>query len=1338
MLRTLRVAAIFVAAGLSIGAWTSRVQAQTTANVFPPEWVTRMNIPQMNAPPTIDGRIEPDEWRHSARLMGAADDPHVADFGGVDLAFHVAWDAEHLYLAGHAPLPDNKRLIRQRRERYTTEVIFDDAFEFGISLLGRNRAEGEVDSFFKFVLNELGAGEYLRIYPQIGQYLYNWRPHMAIANGVHEIDGRRVWQIEIAVPLDDLSMPREHRAGDPVRLLFNHSIKLPGVFGWNPIPTASGFLVDSQWPTGTLTADRPFIRIERLGGLHQDRVELTAVIVNPSDQPARVAAQVLVRNEGQPPRHEGDPLADRIVLDKRQVVEVPAGGEAAFVIDHALEGMQYSAGQEHEQRQHHGRRGYFQMTFTPEEGPEDETIYHFATVFKRQDGPNRFTQAVKAADDTAFPLSVRFNPVSSQLLMSADTLDAEKLGDRTADAMTYVVLRGDESVHRGRIDRFVHHKFEDVVAIPPLEPGSYRVVATLVDDRDAPLLIHEGVVIEKKDEAKQFAEWWDNDIGRTDRLLKPFEPIRVNQNGELTSVQITRRQYELNGLGLPEAIQSNGEAVLTGSVRIVAVIDGIEHEFRPSEAIRVVGHEAWEAQFVGRGGMEGLDVAVSGRVEQDGLTDLRLTFSPSGPAVMIEQLRIEWPLHDTLGNWIACIGVGGNYSARFIGKAPAGEGMVWNTLDHIGNVGSGMTLGNFYGNVWVGNEQRGLLWTADSDEGWVPRDDAPAHSLTRRGDTLVLTNHLISAPAAGAGPFVLDHTRTVQVQYMASPFRHLASGWRLTQGSSVTGFTEPPKFKFDWDTGEEYFSILSPPFTNRDRWPEYFAHTREVAQERSRGGLTNVRSRYRPYTTNQIALRGYQVKTRELHLYDYFGADWLTGGNETLNKTYTDYMMWLIDRHITEGGLAHIYYDIAMSMVGDARVAGLGYLLPDGRVQPTSMDAAVREWYKRTWALFQDHGLYPGGVSGHATNAIILKTLPFTDAVLDSEFSMVDPISAFPSDRMIAMSVPHTFGTMIDHLGIMNPHWAAMHDANIGGGAPFGDDGGSLFWTIPFRSFGISRDDVTFVLYWRNSHIVRDQPDGLMVSMWKRPGAAIIALLNHGGDDTAKPSPLPVRLSLDLEALGVPAGLEADRMRIGELVVNDNRVSNRWHGRAYEWFEALPVLRESNEHQWRKRSDIQPRIDAASGIIDGFEVDYRDVRYVLLTWDHTAPDARVLALFPDDATRLAALHWGLFAHSTRPLSEGELQRVIALDHEAVTIHAWHRGDGVLLRLHNPTDQPLTVTASLNLEQLGLDIRQLWAQFLLPFDIASQVLIDQRFDGWEGHWAIPLDAGQVRTVSLIRN
>src|SRR5262249_7561399 len=149
--------------------------------------------------------------------------------------------------------------------------------------------------------------------------------------------------------------------------------------------------------------------------------------------------------------------------------------------------------------------------------------------------------------------------------------------------------------------------------------------------------------------------------------------------------------------------------------------------------------------------------------------------------------------------------------------------------------------------------------------------------------------------------------------------------------------------------------------------------------------------------------------------------------DETLSKSYTDYATWLMRRQMTESGALHFALDNAIVMVGKNIAAGMGYEFADGRVQPGCGDDLLRVFALRTQAVLQENGVVAGGLSGHAGNALSLKSLPFFDAMLISESATADPVDAFPRDKMIALSCPETFGVAMAHLPGMNADWAALH-----------------------------------------------------------------------------------------------------------------------------------------------------------------------------------------------------------------------------------------------------------------------------------------------------------------------
>ncbi len=1311
-----RQAALAAILGLGGSAWAGGL-------AYDEQFIPRFNVPRMSKPPVIDGTIGPDEWREAVKVMGVVWTSTLA-YRDRPVSFWVAWDPQHLYIAARSDILPGHRLYRSKREKYTAGVVFDDSYELGIFLHDRNKLPGQVSSFLKFVINSLGSGEFMKLYPAIGQNLFNWRPEMAIANRIHEEGGKQWWEMELAASLADVEMPVEHKAGDKMDILLAAPLKNPD-WQWLDVPSASGHLEHYGFPRTVLTADKPYVQIEELSGLHDERLSLKSVIFNPSDRPVSVkATATILHGKMGRARDRGLPENAKPAVQEEQTLTIPPKGSARFDVDKAFPGLAYPKPEGKEP----GELSWYSYSVTL----GDEPVYTYSLSFAGTDK----SYLVAKPREIIFEYEANWNPVRGLLFLSADTLDAQLPAGTKAAGAEYEITKDAKPVKKGRLAHYVYYKYEDLIELPGVEPGEYQVKLSLVDAGGKPLLTRDGIKLAKKDEAKEFAKWWGNKLGDTEKVLQPFEPMRVSGNGPFgggTQIACTRRVYHLDSLGLPRQIESNGGKVLWAPACIIVKVAGKGQLVPTRSKVKITSQKDWRVEFEGSPAKAaGIVFTSKGSVEQDGLVEIQLTFAPDGAPVEIEELRIEWPLDDTDGLHMACIGQGNNYCARSIGKVPDGKGEVWNTLKGIGLTGSGLTTGSFTDNLWLGTERRGLLWTADSDRGWEPDDRVPAHSLVREGKPVLIRNNIVGRKLRLAEP------RTIRFGYNATPFRHLIPGWRLNQVSAANGFSGG-KYKVNWDTGQDFFSILSPPFPDEKRWPEYYAYCKAECDKISQRGLYDGSARLGMWTNNQIALRGYMNKSIEPGVYDYFAGDWVPGG-EILSPTYRDYMMWLQNRLIREGGCTHFYYDISFTgHFARALAAGFGYRLPDGRIQPESDASNLRAWYKRVWALMQETGQYPGGVSGHATNSICLKALPFSDSILDSEYPMKDPISVYPSNRMIAGSCSHNFGVNISHLGFMNPTWPSMHDAVMGGGQ------GSVFNHQAFKHWGISRPDIFFIPYWRNQHVVKEISPGLLLSMWKRPGSAVLAVCNYGPDEEGKEKTRPFRAKLDLKALGIPAGLSGERLRVRQLF--NNPAQYRYLGHL-KWYEELPgEADEAKKHEHNRQKvvpPLDPKLDPATGVLDGFSVFYHDVRYLVLHWeDQPINDAAWKALFAGDVRR-AVLDWGI--NAAKPLPGFEAKGALA----------WQRPRSVLFHVTNTAGdekKQAFVKLDLDLARLGIKAEKLWRDFtsIVPLDGGpAENIVDAPkendgrlsrgavlFNGWTGTVWLSLRTGESRTFTIDR-
>lgn len=1232
---------------------------------FPEEKIPVMNVPKMTKPPKIDGVIDPDEWLESVRVMGVVS-THSLSFKDRPISFRVAWDEQHLYLAAVSDILPGHRLYRGRRDRFTTGVVYDDSYEFGIFLHDRNQLPEEASSFQKIIINSLGAGEYMKIYPSIGQNMYNWQPDPVLANRIYEEDGRQWWALELALSLEDLQLPSPQKAGDLVDMLLAADLKNPD-WQWLDFPSASGHLEHYGFSRLRLTDAEPYIQVEAFGGLHDEKVSFRSTVHNPGPKPVTVDA-LLKANFNPPPKSEEK---ERVIAEVTRSLTLPAGGTARFDVDEAFPGLAY------ERTQWGGAVNVSDLQLAVRKAGADDVpaVYSYHCQFAGTDK----SYLVAVPRTTPFDCGVTFNPSRNLMSIVGDTLDAAIPKGSQPDRLKYEVLRDGKTVQEGFIDLFINFKYEGLVALQDPQPGTYQVRLALVDEDGKELVVRDGLKFEKKDEAEVFAHWWNNNHGNAERVLKPFEPIRVDGD----KVSVTRRVYALDGLGLPRQIDANGGPVLTAPARIVVKVGGQEHVVPTAGTVTYTDQKDWRTEFSGGpADVAGVAFSAKGWMEQDGLVNLDVTYAPTQGAVAIEDLRVEWPVDGRDGSWMQCIGgVGGNYAPRTIDRVPDGKGQVWSTLGDIGKAGSRMLVGNWQNNLWIGNDRRGLCWFGDSDEGWLPNDATPAHSLFRDGDAVVIRNHIIHLPE-GTPAFTLDGPRTVNLQYNATPFRHLAPGFRLTQVAACNGFSAKD-WKFDEDEGKAYFTILSMPSKDSAKWPYYLAKYKEIADRKAQGGWFRNSPRLHMHLSNQIALRGYDRKTREPGLYDYFAADWGTEfDGESLNATYRDYMAYLMDMHLRDGGLAHYYFDISFSRSTPALAAGFGYRLPDGRVQPGSMDGPLREWYKRVWALTQEYDLYPGAVSGHATHSMPLRAFPWSDAWLDAEYPIKDAATVYTKDSMIAMSCPHNFGVNISHHGHMDPRWPTLFDAGMGGS-------GGLFGHPAFRHFGITAEDVEFLGFWRNGKVVQPADEGLLVSVWKRPGKVVLQAFNYGLDPEGLEKTRSIRMKLDLRALGVPADAQPGQLRIRELVFDENRVSTR--SSQFAWYGAL-------REQPRWKNDAAPRIRPASsptlapdGTVDGADVYYHDTRFFEIAWDDRPQSFDAVAAAVGHANAEEALFWGLSRATPA-------DAFVGTDATDVALRAWMQPGTALVLVRNGGVKKADVRVNADLDKLGVRVKKLWTGY----------------------------------------
>jgi len=427
--------------------------------------------------------------------------------------------------------------------------------------------------------------------------------------------------------------------------------------------------------------------------------------------------------------------------------------------------------------------------------------------------------------------------------------------------------------------------------------------------------------------------------------------------------------------------------------------------------------------------------------------------------------------------------------------------------------------------VWLGSTQGGLCWVADSDEGWIPTDQAPAIEVQRNAAGRVdLVLNLISTEAT------LDKPRTITFAFQASPVKPMRPGWREDNWSFYDAFThDDHPFWYPWP--------------KRNFIAKWIPEVKEL-HEAGKAAVPFV-----PYRLYQSG--GYPLDKPLIT----FEEEWRTGTDFATDRARchgglsNDYLVHHFADWAARCGADGCYLDYVIPFACDNSDHGCGWRLPDGRVQPTFKMFATRELILRLRAAFLEQRpecKIVLNVSSH----MILPWIGAADIVYDGGPFPIAPglkkdvMDVWSLERLraglstpwgVPCSLMHPYlgkdfpllqqwgqvqaGWQRDYPGAwdertlhlaMRAYFASvmLYDAlpavNARGHAE------NLIATR--RQFGIGAEEVKFLPYWDQTGLHAEGND-IKLAGWQRPNKLLLLVANFGEMQTAQ-------VALDLEKLG--------------------------------------------------------------------------------------------------------------------------------------------------------------------------------------------------------------------------
>ncbi|MCX7969022.1 MAG: DUF6067 family protein [Armatimonadetes bacterium] len=567
------------------------------------------------------------------------------------------------------------------------------------------------------------------------------------------------------------------------------------------------------------------------------------------------------------------------------------------------------------------------------------------------------------------------------------------------------------------------------------------------------------------------------------KVPEPWMPVKVQVSKNEANISVWGRNYRFRNSPLPSSITTLGNEILASPIRLVGQTDAGNLTWTQS------GAELWEQndeQATLLGWLQS-DAVIANFVihtEFDGLMriDLRLIPLPQ-PKTKLQKLWLEIPIRKeraTLFHY---------WTGR------------WGSAENSGAVPENGFALPFKPILWLGWEEGGLTWFAESDKGWQVAEANRAIEVVPEGDAVIMRIHLLDAP-----PQQLPLSFTFGIQ--ATPVKPMPKDfheWRICHGAFY-GMEKQPVAAGAKETvldkasrlgvktlvfHEEWTPIQNYWRTNRE------AELRQLIDACHKRGIKLLL--YFGYELSTLAPEWNELAEKVLIkplAGGYFRQPPQRDFIVCLNSEWGEKLLNGIVSAIERYGFDGVYLDGTIEPFACANeLHGCGYRAEDGSLRATYPIFAVRNFMRRLY-----EALHPKGklINAHQSTYCGTPTLSFVHSYWDGEqFGggelAKDPLQKLPLASFRAEFMGKNFGVPCEFLVYERPpDWTIdhalaftlLHDVRV---RPLGFsemlEKMAAIWDA-MTEFGVSQSE--WHPYWRNRDFVQVQPESVKVSGYQR------------------------------------------------------------------------------------------------------------------------------------------------------------------------------------------------------------------------------------------------------------
>ncbi|MBM4033249.1 MAG: LamG domain-containing protein, partial [Planctomycetes bacterium] len=469
----------------------------------------------------------------------------------------------------------------------------------------------------------------------------------------------------------------------------------------------------------------------------------------------------------------------------------------------------------------------------------------------------------------------------------------------------------------------------------------------------------------------------------------PYTP--VDAKGECLRVLL--REHALDRTGLYKSIVSAGEELLASPMRLDITVGGKPLAFPGGLGLRtnrrVGDNREWGARCRTP---EGHELLVVGFIECDGIARWHLELRPRG-TLDVDGAELIIPFRPEVMQHFHCVASGfinrfmavekdkeGRFRARNIcwdiysPKEPKRrEGVIYdaNDVHHMADV----DRFRFVPFVHVGNNQRGLAWFAENDQGWVhdPGKVPPMEIVATEKERLLRLNIV-------AKPTTITEKEPLSFRFflLANPFKPMPKDWRswvVGDYRKDTEFARKAPHRFWWHWNEYAKSFVPYPGgvqgkTYQD-WVGKFKGDDLIHCPFINFGVPADSGLYGPPFFDEMAVLPYSWKLHN-------------------SRPHQDYVAYWLDKCAKEIGIKGVYVDEPYCEPYSYNVlaSDAPYIRPDGTRAVGYRWLEARDYFRRIKQTFHDLGL-PHSLWVHTTNYKVSPALTFVDISMDGEHPMI-------------------------------------------------------------------------------------------------------------------------------------------------------------------------------------------------------------------------------------------------------------------------------------------------------------------------------------------------------------